>query len=101
MGVALPKGIMLYGPARRNGYSFLTFTGNSPLNYLTMNSRQSFTTDFEHFRRVDPTRFAWPRHEHFFESPSLIEMAEYVYGGNIGPQQWIASVLWATSGTFK
>jgi endoglucanase len=95
MGVPVPKGIMLYGPCRRVMIMSLSFKGNSPLNYLTMNSSPSYTTDYEHYRSVQPTHFAWPRHEHFFESPGLIEMVEYVFGGNIGPQQWVASVLWA------
>jgi endoglucanase len=95
MGVPVPKGIMLYGPCRRVMIMSLSFKGNSPLNCLTMNSSPSYTTDYEHYRSVQPTHFAWPRHEHFFESPGLIEMVEYVFGGNIGPQQWVASVLWA------
>ena len=98
MGVPVPKGIMLYGPSRRNFILSLSFAGNSSLNFITMNSSPSFVTDFEHFRRIDPSHFAWPRQEHFFESPGLIEMTEYVFGGSIGPQQWLASVLWATSG---
>jgi endoglucanase len=95
MGVPVPKGMMLYGPGRRTMIMSLSFKPHSPLNYLTMNSSPSYTTDFEHYRSVYPTHFAWPRQEHFFESPGMIEMVEYVFGGSIGPQQWVASVLWA------
>lgn len=100
-GVALPKGIMVYGPCDRGISSAQSLQSNSPLNWLTQDSTISYTTDFEHERSLDPIHFAWPQHEHFYENPGLIEMTEYVFGGSIAPQQWVAAVLWAGNGELE
>ena len=94
-GDPVPKGILVYGPCHRGAQSALATGSHSPQLWLTQGSNPVFVIDFESDRSIHPGINAWPQHEHFFESPGLIEMTEYVFGGCIGPQQYVASVLWA------
>ena len=94
-GDPVPKGILVYGPCHRGAQSALATGSHSPQLWLTQGSNPVFEIDFESDRSIHPGINAWPQHEHFFESPGLIEMTEYVFGGCIGPQQYVASVLWA------
>lgn len=93
-GNAVPVGFSSYGPCDRGVTAALSLQ-NGPLNWITQDSPLSLTADYEQQRAIYPIHFAWPQHEHFIESPGMIEMSEYVYAGSVGPMQWCASVLYA------
>ncbi len=92
-GDPVPVGFTSYGPCDRGVTAALSLQ-NGPLNWITQDSSLSLTADYEQQKALYPIHFAWPQHEHFIESPGMIEMTEYVYAGSVGPMQWGASVLY-------
>ena len=103
MGVDTPKGIMTYGPCDRGvGQAFVG--GNQvktslAYHWYIWDQPTDYTEDYIQQKVIEPHPYAWPLSEHFFETCGMIEMTEYVFGGNIEPQQYVAATLWATCNT--
>jgi hypothetical protein len=97
-GLPPPIGSCILGTSGRNFTGTLLWASHQPLHWLTKNNNPSYTDNYTQERAVYPSTDSWPSAMYFINVYGALEQNENVIAGTMGPQYWLATVMYALNG---